>query len=67
MIPESSKNLVTKTLNTISQFLLLSQVVLVLYSMSVSFGVNELRGKNWINFLGERGGRVCLAATSGPD
>ena len=26
--------------------------------ISVSFGVNELRGKNWINFLGERGGRA---------
>ena len=37
----------------------------LLYFMSVSFGVNELRGKNWINFLGERGARVeCVHPTT---
>ena len=32
----------------------------------VSFCVNELRGKNWINFLGERGDRVELSACIPP-
>ena len=34
--------------------------------ISVSFGVNELRGKNWINFLGERGARVELSVCIPP-